>query len=164
LIRRPFAHFSVFAPRLNIALAEDAVICIAFRIPFGIAGPSARATRRERSGERRGKLASTSKQQVVPGPQKIRSEEIFPEKWRPTQYPFYIGDESKTYQDRIKSLSRINKLWDHIENIHGLEFAAFSAGDKVCPICRSRRVIFILSGITHFKNHVQKVHKIKLRP
>jgi hypothetical protein len=114
--------------------------------------------------QRLGKLASTSKQHFVSEPPGIKTEETLPQECKPTQCPFCIGDESKIYQERTKSLSRVNKLWDHVENTHGLELAACATGDKPCLIRKVRGVTFTPSGIAHFKNHTQGVHKIKLRP
>jgi len=100
----------------------------------------------------------------VPEGPKIKPEEIFPEKWGPTQCPFCIGNQSKAYQDQIKTLSKVNKLWDHVEKVHGLELAAFATGKKDCSICRARGIVFTPSSVPHFKNHTQTVHEIKLRP
>ena len=94
----------------------------------------------------------------------IKIEESFPEKYKPTQCLFYVDNASKSYQERIKPLSRVNKLWNHIKKIHRDELTAFTAGHKLCPIYETRDLIFTPSGIRHFKSHTQKVHKIKLRP
>jgi hypothetical protein len=97
--------------------------------------------------QRRGKLASTSKQHLVPESPAIKIEEPFPEECKPTQCPCCIGNVSKSYQERTKPLSRVNKLWDHVDKVHGLEVAAFADGDKLCPICEARGMIFALSSI-----------------
>jgi hypothetical protein len=55
-------------------------------------------------------------------------------------------------------------MWDHVEKLHDLEPAAFETGRELCPICKTRVLIFTPSGIRHFKSHTQKVYKIKLRP
>jgi CTP-dependent riboflavin kinase len=55
-------------------------------------------------------------------------------------------------------------MWDHVENVHRLELAAFATGRKPCPICGARGIIFTPSDVLHFKSHIEIVHKIKLRP
>jgi hypothetical protein len=94
----------------------------------------------------------------------MKIKESFPEECKPIQYLYCIGNVSKSYKERIKPLNRINKLWNHIDKIHNFEVAVFINDDKFCPICKIRRIIFTLSSIRHFKHHIQKVHKIKLRP
>jgi hypothetical protein len=111
--------------------------------------------------QRRGKLASASKHHLVPEPLEIKT---VPEKYGPTQCPFCVGDVSKPYQERMKPLSTVNKLWDHVESVHRDELAAYASGKKNCSICKARRTTFIPSSVPHFKNHTQKVHVIRLRP
>jgi hypothetical protein len=62
-----------------------------------------------------------------------------------TQCPFCIDDESKIFRERTKPLRRVNKFWDHVENIHHLELAAFATGHKPCLICQAKGIMFTLS-------------------
>jgi hypothetical protein len=111
--------------------------------------------------QRRGKLTSASKHHLVPEPLEIKT---VPEKCKPTQCPFCIGNVSKPYQERTKPLSTVNKLWDHVESVHRDELAAYASGKKACSICKARGTTFTPSSVPHFKNHTQKVHVIRLRP
>jgi hypothetical protein len=117
--------------------------------------------------QRRNKLASISKPRSVPEAPKIKPEEVFPkmipEKCDPLQCPFCLGNTALPYRDRIKKLSRINKLWDHVKNVHRDELAAYETGKKICTICEARNVTFFPENVPHYKNHTQTVHVIKLR-
>ncbi len=86
-----------------------------------------------------------------------------PEKYDPLQCPFCLSDRSLPPIDREKKKSKRNKLWDHVENMHKLELAAFDGGIKPCGLCGMRKVHFVPPSVTHFKNHTQKVHGIRLR-
>jgi hypothetical protein len=57
----------------------------------------------------------------------------------PIQYSFYVENTSKSYRGRIKSLSKINKLWNYVENVHRHEFTAFEIDQKACPICKTKK-------------------------
>jgi hypothetical protein len=90
----------------------------------------------------------------MPESPKIKIEESFPEKCKPIQYFYYIDNVFKFYQERIKSLNRINKLWDHINKIYNFEIAIFIDGNKFYPICEIREIIFTLLNIRHFKHYI----------
>ena len=87
-----------------------------------------------------------------------------PEKYDTLQCPFCLSDRRLPWPDREKRKSKINKLWDRVENIHEQELAAFSSGSRHCGICGMRNVAFVPESISHFKNHTQTVHGIRLRP
>jgi hypothetical protein len=89
---------------------------------------------------------------------------IIPETYQSTQCPFCIGDLTLPRGERMRCLSKVNKLWDHVEKLHRLELDAFTAGDKQCPICNARGIHFAPQSIREFKNHTQRVHSIRLRP
>lgn len=89
---------------------------------------------------------------------------IIPERYEPLQCPFCLSDTRLPQLDREKRKSKINKLWDHVENIHRQELAAFDTGNRRCGICGIRDVDFTPSNVPHFKNHTQTVHGIRLRP
>lgn len=86
-----------------------------------------------------------------------------PEKYDPLQCPFCLPDQSLPTFDREKKKSKTNKLWDHVENMHKLELAAFESGTKHCGLCGTRNVSFVPPSVSHFKNHTQEVHGIRLR-
>ncbi|KAL4891317.1 hypothetical protein BDV59DRAFT_66820 [Aspergillus ambiguus] len=110
---------------------------------------------------RRGRQAviTTEPQSTNPPP-----SESIPEKYDPLQCPFCLSDTRLPPTDRVKRKSKINKLWDHVENIHQHELAAFENGTRCCGICGIRNVTFIPSSVPHFKNHTQTIHGIRLRP
>jgi hypothetical protein len=110
---------------------------------------------------RRGLAASTLERQLPPD---LPDLEIIPQTYAKTQCPFCIGNESKPWPERTKCFSTANRLWDHVENLHRQELAAFATGTKICLICKARQITFVLSSIPHFKYHSLKIHHIKLRP
>jgi Protein of unknown function (DUF3435) len=87
--------------------------------------------------------------------------EPFPLVLAKTQCPICIGDESKSYEERMGSFCRVSKMRDHVENIHlkGVDpekkFSCFH------PVCKSQGLV--LEHLQHFKNHVQIVHEVSLR-
>ena len=110
---------------------------------------------------RRGRMAAILRQPASPTDPPIC--EVIPEKYEPKQCPFCVSNLSKPRHERERPLSRISKMWNHVENIHCQELAAFASGNIPCPICKAREVKFIPSNIPHFKSHTQKVHDIRLR-
>ncbi|KAL5332626.1 hypothetical protein BJX70DRAFT_407209 [Aspergillus crustosus] len=85
------------------------------------------------------------------------------EEYNPLQCPFCLSDRSLPPINHKKKKSKRNKLWDHVENMHKLELAAFNSGVKPCGLCGIRNAHFVPPSVTHFKNHTQKVHGIRLR-
>ncbi len=86
---------------------------------------------------------------------------IFPLVCSKTQCPFCIGDESKSYEQRMGSFCRPAKMMDHVERIH-LKGQDPEARMECChPTCKSQGLV--LEHLQHFKSHVQSVHKINLR-
>ena len=86
---------------------------------------------------------------------------VFPLVCGKTQCLFCIGDESKSYEDRIGSFCRPAKMMDHVERKH-LKGKDPDARIECChPTCKSQGLI--LEHLQDFKNHIQTVHGIKLR-
>lgn len=71
------------------------------------------------------------------------STDIAPERYDPLQCPFCLSDMRLPSVDREKRKSKINKLWDHVENIHQRELAAFDSATRRCGICDLRNINFI---------------------
>lgn len=116
---------------------------------------------------RRGKQAVITMQHL-PAPKPPRTE-IITERYDPLRYDclqclFCLSDTRLLLPEREKRKSKINKLWDHVENIHQQELAAFDTGNRRCGICGIRNIDFIPSNVSCFKNHTQTVHGIRLRP
>jgi hypothetical protein len=105
-------------------------------------------------------MAVASKQQALPD---SPINQIIPEKYEPKHCPFCVSNLSKPQHEREKPLSRVSKMWDHVENIHRQELAAFANGKIPCPICKARDVIFTPLSVPDFKNHTQRIHDIRLR-
>ncbi|KAA8652094.1 uncharacterized protein ATNIH1004_000998 [Aspergillus tanneri] len=111
---------------------------------------------------RRGRQAAVA---AVPQPHPSRAspENTVPEKYDPLQCPFCLADQSLPPAHREKKKSKINKLWDHVENLHRAELAAFVTGTRRCGLCGLRNVDFVPCSVPNFKNHTQTVHGIRLR-
>jgi hypothetical protein len=78
-----------------------------------------------------------------------------------SQCIFCIGDESKSYEQRVGSFCRPAKMMDHVERIH-LKGHDPKARIECChTTCKSQGLV--LKHLAHFKNHVQSVHGISLR-
>jgi hypothetical protein len=86
---------------------------------------------------------------------------VFPLVCSKTQCLFCIGDESKSYKQRIGSFCRPAKMMDHVERIH-LRGKDPEARIECCyPTCKSQGLI--LKYLQYFKNHVLSVYGISLR-
>ena len=87
--------------------------------------------------------------------------DCFPLICKKTQCIYCIGKERLPFQGRIRTFCRTSYMWDHIEDHLSKE----PAGQPVScrhPVCKANEVV--LNNINHFKNHVQTVHGISLRP
>jgi hypothetical protein len=93
--------------------------------------------------------------------QESPNPEPFPLVCQKAQCPFCIGDERKTYEERISSFCRPSKMMDHVESIHLRGVSADQAISCRHPVCKSSGLV--LNNLMHFKNHVQTVHGISLR-
>ncbi len=87
--------------------------------------------------------------------------DCFPLICKKTQCIYCIGNERLPFQVRIHSFCRISYMWDHVEDHLSKE----PAGQPVScrhPVCKANEVV--LNNVNRFKNHVQTVHGISLRP
>jgi hypothetical protein len=87
--------------------------------------------------------------------------EPFPLVLAKTQCPICIGDESKIYEERMRSFCRVSKMRDHVERIHLQGVNPEAKFFCYHPVCKSRGLV--LKDLRHFKNHVQTDHKVSLR-
>jgi hypothetical protein len=85
------------------------------------------------------------------------------QKYDPLQCPFCLANPGLPLGKRLKKKSKRNKLWDHVENLHGAELAAFGTGTKRCGLCGMRSINYLPSSVPEFKNHTETVHGIRLR-
>lgn len=112
---------------------------------------------------RRGRQAAVT---AVPQPQPSRASpgaNTIPEKYDPLQCPFCLADPRLPPSNREKKKSKPNKLWNHVENLHREELAAFDSGTRRCGLCGMRSIDFVLPSLPAFKNHTETVHGIPLR-
>ncbi|KAF7944137.1 hypothetical protein EAE96_010541 [Botrytis aclada] len=89
------------------------------------------------------------------------TDPFFPLVCSKSQCPFCIGDETRSYEQRIGSFCRPAKMMDHVERVH-LKGQDSGARMKCYhPICKSQGLV--LKHLEHFKSHVQSVHRVTLR-
>ncbi|KAE8386950.1 hypothetical protein BDV23DRAFT_196100 [Aspergillus alliaceus] len=112
---------------------------------------------------RRGRQAAVATMPQPQPPPASPTVNTIPEKYDPLQCPFCLADQRLPPLNREKKKSKINKLWDHVENLHREELAAFDSGTQRCGLCGMRSVDFIPSSVPAFKNHTQAIHGIRLR-
>jgi hypothetical protein len=74
---------------------------------------------------------------------------------------FCIGDNSLPIQDRMRSFSRVSHMMDHIENVHLRHIP--TGARLICHHPNCKHLGDFLKDLNHFKNHVQKVHRARLR-
>ncbi|KAI0626734.1 DUF3435 domain-containing protein [Pyrenophora tritici-repentis] len=74
---------------------------------------------------------------------------------------FCIGDRSLPASQRTFCWSRPSKMMDHIEKIHLYPLEPDSRIPCPHPGCRDNKVV--LDGVSHFKAHALRIHKITLR-
>lgn len=86
---------------------------------------------------------------------------VFPLLCGKTQCLFCIGDELKSYEERIGSFCRPAKMMDHVERVHLKDQDPEARIECRPPICKSQGLV--LEHLQHFKSHVQSVHGIRLR-
>jgi hypothetical protein len=111
---------------------------------------------------RRYRLRVTLPAQPVVKEESPEADPFFPLVCGKAQCLFCIGDESKSYEERIgSSFCRPAKMMDHVERIH-LKGKDPNARIECChPTCKSQGLV--LQHLDDFKGHVQTVHGITLR-
>lgn len=109
-----------------------------------------------------GKQAEATTAQPQPTPASP-SLAVIPERYDPLQCPFCLANPGLPPDTRVKKKSKRNKLWDHVENLHRAELAAFGTGTKWCGLCGMRSIYYLPSSVPEFKNHTERVHGIRLR-
>jgi len=62
----------------------------------------------------------------------------------------------------MHSFCRTSYMWDHIEDYHLSKEPADQPVYCRHPVCKAKEVVF--NDINHFKNHVETIHGIGLRP
>jgi hypothetical protein len=81
---------------------------------------------------------------------------IFPLECSKKQCPFYIRDESKSYEQRIGEFCRPMTMMNHVENIHLKGRDPEAKIECFHPTCKSQGLV--LEKLEYFKSHVELVH------
>ncbi len=119
---------------------------------------------RRQETQRRGRPKQSIKQEESEMSSGDWEEDVvdpFPVECKPKQCIFCLGDERKTYKERVFEYCRPNKMMNEV----GKHLKNFAADDQVpCPHPRCKEAKLILPSVMAFKNHTAKVHKIALRP
>jgi hypothetical protein len=116
---------------------------------------------KRKEAPRRGKQAATLEQSQPP--KAFPAPAVVPEGYDPLQCPFCLSNTGLPLASRERRMSKRNKLWDHVENLHRAELAAYSTGNKQCGLCGMRSINYRPSSVPEFKNHTETVHGIRLR-
>jgi hypothetical protein len=107
-------------------------------------------------------VSSFIKLETTPEPAPDR----FPLLMEATQCPDCIGDKALTFHERTFPYCRSTKRNDHFDDHHLEEKEHAEIHDKLIackhPKCRKNNVK--LQNVDHFRNHVESVHGVKLRP
>jgi hypothetical protein len=80
---------------------------------------------------------------------------------KPTQCPFCLGNERKTYPDRTRTFSSPGNMMTHVEKSH-LRFVQADQ-EIACPHPKCALEKITLNHVSHLKNHIFTIHKIALR-
>ena len=86
---------------------------------------------------------------------------VFPLVCKKTQCILCIRNERLPYKQRTRTFRRVSHMWDHVENIHLCKRPADQRIICHHPVCKAEALV--LNNVMNFKNHVQTVHKIRLR-
>ncbi|KID73429.1 uncharacterized protein G6M90_00g062530 [Metarhizium brunneum] len=97
---------------------------------------------------------------IKPAVPNVKVEEI-PLVLGETQCIYCVGEEQLPYSRRMRSFGRKSHMWDHVENLH-LKYERKN-GPFTCPHPHCRPLGDSLRSLTTFKNHVQRVHGVRLR-
>ena len=81
-----------------------------------------------------------------------------------TQYPICIGDESKSYKERMGCFCRVLKIRDHVNRTHLQGVIPGEPFSCRHPVCKSQTPKLVLKDLQAFKNHIQIIHGVSLRP
>jgi hypothetical protein len=120
-------------------------------------------SRRQEVQCHKSRLSESTSGSPLGGSPEVKEEspvlETFPVECKTTQCIFCIGDDRQSYDRRMRTFSKPDKMMDHVER----HLEKNTTGTFECrhPVCKAEGLL--LGNIIHFKNHVEMVHKIKLR-
>lgn len=82
-----------------------------------------------------------------------------------TQCPYYIGDEALSFAERTFSYYRSAVMNDHFDREHLDTLTEMGRnGSITCNYPRCKEADLELTGLDHLKNHIERVHSVRLRP
>jgi hypothetical protein len=87
--------------------------------------------------------------------------DIFPLLMERTQCPRCIGNEGQSIQERTFKYCRPAAMYDHFDREHVKELRSAKQISCNHPKCKSESLEF--SDLNHFKNHIERVHGVRLR-
>lgn len=106
-----------------------------------------------------------SAQAAVPTKRESPEPDLFPLLMQKTQCPRCIGDGRMTYAERMFPYCRPTVMNDHFDREHLKEMEDLERDNLViCDHPKCREDGLKLKSVDHFRNHVQTVHGVKLRP
>ena len=120
-------------------------------------------SRRQEVQCHKSQLSKSSSVSPLGGSPELKEEspipEIFPVKCKETQCIFCIGDDRQSYDRRMCTFSKPDKMKDHIER----HLEKRTPGKYECchPVCKAEGLL--LDNIILFKNHMEMVYGIRLR-
>jgi hypothetical protein len=85
----------------------------------------------------------------------------FPLLMERTQCPRCVGDEGQSYEERTFRYCRPAVMYDHFDREHIKELQEAEQISCNHPKCRGEALQF--KHLNHFKNHVERIHGIRLR-
>lgn len=77
------------------------------------------------------------------------------------QCPHCIGDETLSYEERTFKYCRPAVMYDHFDKKHAQQLGGAKQMSCNHPKCREETLEF--KHLNHFKNHVERVHGVRLR-
>ncbi|KJZ70767.1 hypothetical protein HIM_09851 [Hirsutella minnesotensis 3608] len=89
----------------------------------------------------------------------------FPLMMGKTQCPYCIGDEALSFAERTFSYCRPAVMNDHFDREHLDTLTEMGRnGSITCNHPRCKEADLELTGLDHLKNHIERVHGVRLRP
>lgn len=77
------------------------------------------------------------------------------------QCPLCIGDETLSHEERTFKYCRPAVMYDHFDKKHAQQLGSVKQMSCYHPKCREEALEF--KHLNHFKNHVERVHGVRLR-
>ncbi|KAK0707074.1 hypothetical protein B0T26DRAFT_729064 [Lasiosphaeria miniovina] len=115
----------------------------------------------KRETARRGRIRRRAQAQADVTVKESPGPDLFPYKINKRQCPRCIGDEMLTYEERTFKYYRLAVMHDHFDRNHAQYLDSVEQISYNHPKCKDEALGF--KHLSHYKNHIQKVHGVKLR-